>query len=210
MNLLNKIVALFMVIIMCGCASPNVKPNISVEQLVKSNKAVVVFSIAQPLQSEGYGDSLFRLTPTGSFNSIYATSHDIMNPFNGTPPSEFNDRYGRVATLELAPGEYQVDWMFSDGNGHFSVQGGHPEKNVIRVEAGEVVYVGALSIELQFGEALFNARRVFGAAGSLSDESAHDIPLFQKKYPKLGKPQIRLFRLGPIVSDTSNVLDSVK
>jgi hypothetical protein len=207
MNLLNRIVALFMVIIMCGCASPNVKPNISVEQLVKSNKAVVVFSIAQPLQSEGYGDSLFRLTPMGSFNSIYATSHDIMNPFNGTPPSEFNDRYGRVATLELAPGEYQVDWMFSDGHGHFSVRGG-PEKNVIRVEAGEVVYVGALAIELQFGKSLF--RKVFGAAGSLSDESVRDIPLFQKKYPKLGKPQIRLFRLGPIVSDTSNVLDAVK
>lgn len=210
MNFLNKTVALFIVIIMCGCAAPNVKPNISVEQLVKTNKAVVVFSIAQPIQSETYGDSLFRLTPTGSANSIYATSHDIMNPLNGTPPTEFNDRYGRVATIELAPGEYQVDWMFSDGQGHFSVRGGHPEKNVIRVEAGEVLYVGALVIELQFGEGLFNTRRVFGAAGILSDESLRDIPLFQSKYPNLGKPQIRLFRLGPIVSDTSNVLEAVK
>jgi hypothetical protein len=209
MNMLKNLAALLTLVVLTGCAAANVKPDLSVEQLVKTNKAVVVFSIVQPLDSEKYGDSLFRLTRTGESGSIHATSHDVMNPISGTPPSEFTDRYGRLATIELEPGEYQIDWMFSDGQGHFSLQG-LPARNLIQVKAGEVLYVGELFIKLEFGETIFNIQRVFGAAGFLNDESARDIPLFEKKYPKLGKPEIRLFRTGPILNDTSNVLDAVK
>lgn len=209
MNILKNIVALLTLVVLSACSATNVKPDLSVEQLAKTNKAVVVFSIAQPLNSEKYGYSLFRFTRTGETGSIHATSHDVMNPISGTPPSDFTDRYGRLATIELEPGEYQIDWMFSDGQGHFSLQG-LPARNVIQVNAGEVLYVGELFIELQFGETLFNIQRVVGAAGVLNDESARDIPLFEKKYPKLGKPAIRLFRTGPIINDTSNVLEAVK
>lgn len=209
MNMFKQIVALLTLVVLTGCAASDIKPDLSMEQLAQTKKAVVVFSIAQPLDSEKYGNSLFRFTRTGESGSTHAKSHDVMNPINGTPPSEFTDRYGRLATIVLKPGEYQIDWMFSDGQGHFSLQG-LPARNVIRVEAGEVLYVGELFIKLQFGETLFNIRRVFGAAGFLNDESARDIPLFEKKYPKLGKPEIRLFRTGQILPDTSNVLDAVK
>lgn len=209
MTMLKYIVALLTLVGLSACSAPNVKPDLSAEQLAKTNKAVVVFSIAQPLNSEKYGDSLFRLTRTGESGSIHATSHDVMNPISGTPPSEFTDRYGRLATIELEPGEYQVDWMFSDGQGHFSVPG-LPARNLIQVKAGEVLYVGELFIKLEFGETLFNIQRVVAAGGFLNDESARDIPLFEKKYPKLGKPEVRLFRTGPILPDTSNVLDAVK
>lgn len=208
MNMLKKLVV-FLTVLLSGCAAPNIKPDVSAEQLLQKNKAVVVFSIAQPLGSEKYGDTIFRLTRSGDSLPTIAQSHDIMNPLVANPPSEFADRYGRVASIELAPGEYQLDWMFNDGQGHFSVRG-QTERNVIRVEAGEVLYVGELLIELRFGKGLLNITRVFGAAGFLNDESARDIPMFEKRYPKLGKPQIRLFRTGPIVTDTSNVLEAVK
>ena len=209
MNMLKKIVVLTFIAILSGCAASNIKPDVSVQQLIKKNKAVMVFSIAQPLGSEKYGDSVIRLIRSGNTLPTIAKSHDIMNILVANPPSEFSDRYGRIASIELEPGEYQVEWMFNDGQGLFSLRG-PTAPNVVRVEAGEVVYVGELLIALQFGEGIFNLKRVVGAAGILNDESARDIPMFEKKFPKLGKPIIRLFRTGPITTDTSNVLEAVK
>lgn len=205
----KKIFTLLTVIILSGCSANNVKPTISLNELVQTKKAVVVFSITQPLATEGYGHSLFRFSPTGKTNSIHATSHDLLNPLKSPPPSQFEDRYGRLATITLDPGEYQVDWMFTTEQGHFSLRG-LPARNVIKVNAGEVIYVGELFVDLRFGESFFNISVVNRAAGFLNDKSDRDIPLFEKTYPQLGKPEIRLFRLGQIVTDNSNVLDAVK
>ncbi len=204
MNLLKNLrkpLTFFLVLLtVISCAAPNVSNKTTREKLAATNKALLVFSMTQPLSSEKYGHSIFRFQREGSISgAIYAQTHDVMG-LTPNPASEFPNFYGRVAAVEVPAGEYQVDSMFSTGNGHYSVRG-KTEKNTIQVKAGEVVYVGALNVKLTFGQSFLGVADVKQVEAEITDQRARDIPLFKQKYPALGEPEIRLFRLGPIVGE---------
>lgn len=191
---------LFMSLLLIGCAAPNVSKTITTEQLTAKNKALVVFSLTQPLGSETFGYSLFRFERDSAAGAIYAQSHSI--DFTGLAPvSEFPNVYGRVGVIELPAGEYQLDAMFSNGQTQFSVRG-KTAKNTIKVSAGEVVYVGSLNLHLGYGTNFLNFSEVVSVTAELKDEQTRDIPLFKAQYPALGQPQIRLFRVGPILPES--------
>ena len=196
----KPLTSLLILLTIVGCATQNVSNKITRENLAASNKALLVFSITQPLSSEKFGSSLFRFYRNG--NSIYAETHDVTG-ITPNPKSEFANFYGRVGVIEVPAGEYQIAAAFKTGNGIFQVRG-KVEKNTVTVKSGEIVYVGALNVKLEFGTFFLGLADVKGVAADLNDERVRDLPIFKAKYPLLGEPEIRLFRVGPIVGESAN------
>lgn len=202
-NLHKPFTLLLLLLTVIGCAAPNVSNKTTREKLVATNKALLVFSMTQPLSSEQYGHSVFRFYREGAMSgAIHAQTHNVTG-LTPNPKSEFPNFYGRVAAIEVPAGEYQVDSTFNTGNGYYSVRG-KTKKNTIQVKAGEVVYVGALNVKLTFGQSFLGVADVKQVEAEIADQRARDIPLFKQKYPALGEPEIRLFGLGPIVGEGKN------
>jgi hypothetical protein len=94
---------------------------------------------------------------------------------------------GRVAAVELSPGEYEFGrWVMNVGNSAVYVSGGRIGARV-SIKPGEATYAGNIHIDIQRSAGATLPSRI-----DLNDESRRDLPLLVRKYPEMKLESVRI------------------
>lgn len=119
-------------------------------------------------------------------------------------PSEIEGFYGRVHALRLPAGTHSLlDWEIVFGTPARLVAAPRSKPVPLRIEVkrGEVLYLGNLHFNLVSVFPAFGPALITDGYPEIRDESARDIPLFEKRYPAMkGLARPGVLRTGPWIA----------
>jgi hypothetical protein len=178
--MLNCRLAAFSLLLLAGCAAPNIDKAYSLDS--SRGAGVAVGSLTY---SGGYAAYRLHVVDVASGES-YKFEHgesqtlNLAYAFKGEPINPDLGMRGAAFAIELPAGNYSVRaWQVSQGAAN--VWSTEPTGISFRVEPGRAIYLG----NFHFRETSRRVRAITGATVTLSEMSERDIPVLQKAYPSL-------------------------
>jgi hypothetical protein len=178
----RSLVTVTLVLLLSGCIR-SVSPDFELKP--DSSRGVIVVSLTASGRIPG--ELLFYVRPQGDTASLQGRSIQVFGPTkgivdwpilkSGNPPDQ---PPGRLAILELAPGQYEF-YRWSGIVGGFVQQNVKPFSYRFEVRPGEVVYLGTLHLNRP------NDQKYTVTTGDRRDR---DFPLLEKKLPNVPPEKI--------------------
>lgn len=177
---------LAMLMVLTGCATRNVKTDISMSELQAKKSALLVMSLSQPKESVQYGAVTIYFKPNGkdsiSRSRLVTYDPDYILP---KPDSDFPNEFSLLKVIEVPEGDIQISgWAFSMYRSRYESTEASPPFT-IKVKAGEIVYLGNFSLTPHYGDGIFGLTAVRGATPFINDQSQRDLSLLKLRYPQL-------------------------
>lgn len=172
-----------------GCAGPQGVPN--ADRSFSTAKRPTGM-LAASVTVSGYAPGsvwiqLLRSGDTAPLLSIPVNVESFGLDWNPETDASGRSFRGRLAALELAPGEYEFGrWVMNVGNSATYVSSARIGARAT-VKQGEVVYAGNVHIDLQQ-----SASGRLPSQVDLKDEAKRDLPLLGRKYPELKLEGVRV------------------
>lgn len=198
MDIKKRLVAAFLLIAaLTGCAAESIQRDFSFKS--EPDKGIVVFSVSHDLAGKRGVGAFFYMDSGTSGENIFNSVEPIAPGVPVPRSSQFEDSYGHVLVLALAPGKHAIDsWKINNTTGLLSYPEMRPTPLVFEVISGQVKYLGNLHANVQVGKGLFGIPFIQNGYPEIRDQQQRDIPIFEKEYPQFkGKIKVDLLHLGP-------------
>jgi len=178
----RSLAAVILVFLLAGC-SRSVKPDFE----LKPDSTTGVVIVSMTASGRIPGELLFYLRPMGNVISLQPRAMQVFGPTkdqidwpilkSGNPP---NQPPGRLAILELSPGQYEF-YRWSGGVGGNMIAQSRPFSYPFEVRAGEVVYLGTLHLNRPDDQKY---------TMTTGDRRERDFALLQKRLPNVAPEKI--------------------
>lgn len=177
---------LAILLVLSGCATRNVKTDITTNELQTKKSALLVMSLSQPKESVQYGATTIYFLPKGTDSiarsRLVTYDPDYVLP---KPDSDFPNEFSLLKVIEVPEGEVQISgWAFAMYRSRYESTDASPPFT-IKVKAGDIVYLGNFSLTPHYGDGIFGVTTVRGATPLIKDQSQRDLSLFKQRYPQL-------------------------
>jgi hypothetical protein len=172
-----------------GCAGPQGTPNAE-RSFATAKRSTGMLAASVTVSGYTPGSIWIQLLRSGDTAPLLSIPVNVesfgldWNPGTDAAGRSFR---GRLAALELAPGQYEFGrWVMNVGNSATYVSNGRIGAKAV-VKQGEVVYVGNIHIDLQQSASARLPSQI-----DLNDEAKRDLPLLGRKYPELRLDGVRV------------------
>lgn len=194
--------SLFAVVVLAGCAGPQVSTETTPEAI--QGLGVVVVSVTHDAETGRKGRAGFVID-----RGVKAYEPRILRSIEevlGVPRgSDFEDVHGRVYVLDMKPGIHKVSSWFAQSGMSRIAPRQDPAPLTFEVKAGEVVYIGNLNLNHQLGRSPLGFSVVGGAQPEVRDRSEIDVPIAEEKVPSIkGRVLVRLLPVGAWSLDSAD------
>lgn len=180
-----KCFSLLAMLVLAGCATPNVDQNVAPSQL--ANTGLVFASVSTSVE--------YRFGPIALFNfkkGGIAKSREEHIPGATLKPSELQEDYGRLVVLEMPAGANSLQrWHVAHGTTHYTPRQDFPEINFM-VEPGKALYLGNLHVHVRMGRNFVNQPVIGDLVPEIRDFSDRDVAMLKSRYPNIGDNEIIL------------------
>jgi hypothetical protein len=192
MKRIQVVAALALLATLLGCAR-EVGPDFRLDRNSKSGVAAISLMASGDIR----GEVLFYWRPANDGNTLRARSlqwaprsNPLDWPYNAKRPIPGASPAGRLAILELAPGQYEF-YQWQQAYGGMIYKFGRPFAARFEVVAGQVTYVGSLHVTVRGNQ--------FSIAAE--DRRQRDLALLAQKLPNV-PPESVVVRLIAEVDPT--------